>query len=422
MSGDPGFAGHYDAAIDQLLRFDVAIGETVADLLASHPEAPLAHVLAAYLPLLSTDPRDRASAVAALDSWSGGAHDATEREQLHLRAAQAWVDGRMAEAGRILDELLLASPRDVLALYVGHQIDFFTGNARHLRDRVGRSVEAFSAADDALGFLLGMLAFGLEECGDYRRAEAVGLEAIERHPADVWAIHAVVHCHEMQGDALGGAAFLDGIRTDWAVDNGFTVHNHWHRALFDLQLGRTDAVLARYDAELHNGDSGGVPIELLDATALLWRLHLAGVDVGVRWQPLVAAWAATADVPFYAFNDMHAVIAEIGAGRLAAAQAFVRSREQWLAGRWGTPDPAATNTAMTEHVGLPVCRALVEFGEERYAVAWRDLLEVRPVLHRFGGSHAQRDVVDLTIIEAARRDGRDDLLRALTSERRTRRG
>jgi Flp pilus assembly protein TadD len=37
--------------------------------------------------------------------------------------------------------------------------------------------------------------------------------------------------------------------------------------------------------------------------------------------------------------------------------------------------------------------------------------------HRFGGSHAQRDVLSLTLIEAALRSGQGRLARALMAER-----
>ena len=48
---------------------------------------------------------------------------------------------------------------------------------------------------------------------------------------------------------------------------------------------------------------------------------------------------------------------------------------------------------------------------------WRLLRGIRSIAHRFGGSHAQRDVLDLTLIEAALRAGQQDLAKALAAER-----
>ena len=47
----------------------------------------------------------------------------------------------------------------------------------------------------------------------------------------------------------------------------------------------------------------------------------------------------------------------------------------------------------------------------------RLLRAVRNIAHRFGGSHAQRDVIDLTLIEAALRSGQHALAAALSAER-----
>ncbi len=72
---------------------------------------------------------------------------------------------------------------------------------------------------------------------------------------------------------------------------------------------------------------------------------------------------------------------------------------------------------MSREVGLPVARALAAFGRGRYEVAIDELLPVRAHVNRFGGSHAQRDVVHLTLVEAALRGGRASLARALAAER-----
>ena len=52
-----------------------------------------------------------------------------------------------------------------------------------------------------------------------------------------------------------------------------------------------------------------------------------------------------------------------------------------------------------------------------YAEATGLLRPIRSIAHRFGGSHAQRDVIDLTLIEGAFRSGQGALARALVDER-----
>jgi hypothetical protein len=151
---------------------------------------------------------------------------------------------------------------------------------------------------------------------------------------------------------------------------------------------------------------------MLDASALLWRLRLDGVDTGGRFGPLAAAWAGRAgDESWYAFNDLHAVMAFVGADRLGDARAVVESLERTAAG------PAGSNQWMTAEVGLPASRAVVAFGEERYDDVVDALVPIRATTARFGGSHAQRDALQRTLLEAALRTARFDLARALLSER-----
>ena len=72
---------------------------------------------------------------------------------------------------------------------------------------------------------------------------------------------------------------------------------------------------------------------------------------------------------------------------------------------------------MTAEIGLPACRAVVAFVEERYDDVVAELLPIRRVLHRFGGSHAQRDALQRTLLESALRGGQLRLARGLTAER-----
>ncbi|MBE9499202.1 hypothetical protein IHE61_14785 [Streptomyces sp. GKU 257-1] len=270
---------------------------SVAELRRLAPGAPLGQVFAAYLGLLGTEQSQAAAARQEFARFRAAADDGarTAREQAHLTAAAAWLDGNIARAGAVLREIAVAWPRDALALVVGHQIDFFTGNAAALRDRIAGALTAWDEEDPHHGPLLGMLGFGLEESGHYARAEETARAAVERHPGDVWGIHAVVHTLEMQGRFAEGIRFLDARRPEWGAGNMMAVHNWWHYALYALEAGDTRRVLEVYDAALDPAVTSGLALELLDASSLLWRFHLGGDDdraaVGDRWAPLADAWA-----------------------------------------------------------------------------------------------------------------------------------
>jgi hypothetical protein len=273
-----------------------------------------------------------------------------------------------------------------------------------------RVMPAWDAKRPGHHAVLGMMAFGLEECGDYARAEAAGREACELTPRDAWAHHAVAHVMEMQNRVEDGIRWARGRQADWAEDNMMCVHNWWHMTLMHLERDEHAEVLKLYDEVIRSSRST-VVLDMIDASAMLWRLHLRGVEVGAaRWTEIAEAWAPLSTDGIYAFNDMHALIAFLGADRrdLVVEQMETLRRAASAAG---------SNGMMTAQVGLPVAQALVAFAEQRYGDCIALLQPVRTIAHRFGGSHAQRDLLDLTLLEAARRNDDHALLRALSAER-----
>src|SRR5439155_4881324 len=153
-----------------------------------------------------------------------------------------------------------------------------------------------------------------------------------------------------------------------------------------------------------------VALDMVDASALLWRLYLRSVDVGDRFRTLADNWMPIATARRDAFNDIHAVMAFVGANRSKAADTVLEAQRL-------TMGEADDNAAFTREVGHPVALAIKAFGDGNYAETIRLLRPIRSYAHRFGGSHAQRDVINLTLIEAAARSGRDRLAQALRYER-----
>jgi tetratricopeptide (TPR) repeat protein len=399
-----------DACDDAIELFHGYYGNPIEALdraIALEPAAVLPRVAKAGI-LLTTSEKALLGAAAAEVEAVG--ERGNERERGHAAACRAWLDGDWRRAVRLWGDVLLDHPRDTLALQLAHLGDFYLGQSQMLRDRVARVLPYWRESTPGFNYVLGMHAFGLEECGDYARAEQTGRHALELNARDPWAVHAVAHVMEMQGRLPEGIAWLESRAPDWSPDNGFAFHNWWHLALYYLDLGEHAKVLELYDTRIRPARSQ-VVLEMIDATAMLWRLHLRGVDVGNRWGELADAWEPLAADGHYAFNDAHAMMAFVAAGREAAARTL-------LAGLRATADQGTgTNAAMTREVGLPVCVALAAFGRGEWDVVIEMLRPVRLVAHRFGGSHAQRDILSLTLAEAALRGGHAKLARALAAER-----
>jgi len=404
---DAASTAHYEKALHELQCF---IGDPVATIDAAIGESPdfvMAHVFKGYLYGLSTD--HEATPIVKACHEAAARLPATGREKGHVAALGHLAEGRWHDAGRVLEDVTIDEPRDALALLTGHQIDFFTGNSRMLRDRIARAMPAWSGGMTGYHATLAMHAFGLEEMGDYGRAEAEGREAIGLQPRDGWAQHAVAHVMEMQSRQRDGIVWMRSDSERWTRESFFQVHNWWHLALFHYELGEVDEALALFDAPIY-GSHSALALNMLDASALLWRLHLSGVDVGDRWAALAANWAPKAKDGNYAFNDAHAMMAFVGAGLGEPARLLLQAQEQAMAG-------GGDNAGFTRDVGHPLTLAIKAFGDGDYARTVDLLRPIRSIAYRFGGSHAQRDVIDLTLIEAAFRAGETHLASALSAER-----
>lgn len=387
-------------------------GDPVASVdaaLAAAPDFVMAHALKAWLHLLGTEAAGLPVAQACQQAGLAVAGTATAREIGHLAAIGHMIEGRFLEAGRVLEDVTIDEPLDLLGLIAGHQIDFFTGRSRMLRDRIGRALPRWDESVPGYHSVLGMHAFGLEEMGDYARAEAEGRRGVELEARDGWSQHAVAHVLEMQGRQADGVNWMVTNKDGWAGDSFLQVHNWWHLALYYLDVSDFDAALALFDGEMGGGRSC-VVLDMVDGSALLWRLHLRGVPVGDRWEKVADAWAPVAGDGNYAFNDAHAIMAFIGAGRPDKVAEVLDAQAAAMTGD-------TDNAVATRQVGGAVAAGLIAFGDGDYAACLRHLRPVREIAPLFGGSHAQRDVLDLTMIEAAYRLGNGPLARALAAER-----
>jgi tetratricopeptide (TPR) repeat protein len=399
----------YDLAVDLLARYSGNPLEVMGAALGRDPGFVMGHCLVAGAIVTTTERSGEAALRQAVEAGEALARDATERERRHLAAARAWLEGDYDRAVDRYARIAAEHPRDLLALQVAHLGDFMVGRQTGLRDHVAQVLHAWDPSTPGYGYVLGMYAFGLEETGDHPRAEEVGRRAVELDPRDAWASHAVAHVMEMQGRIDEGIAWLEATSGGWDPDNTFSFHNFWHLALYHLDAGDADGALSLYDRRIrpHRSD---VALEMVDASALLWRAHLLGHDVGRRLEALAEDWARRIDDGYYAFNDAHALMALLGAGRAGEARRLLAGLERHAAG-------AGTNARMVREVGLPLCRALEAFSRGEHAACVDGILAIRDHAVRFGGSNAQRDVLSLTALEAALRGGLAAVARALASER-----
>ncbi len=401
-----------ERALWRMMSFYGTPIDDLAEAHAADPQWPLPLLMHAGFLLSLTEPALAPEARALLDRIEPMIARANHRERDHLVALHTLLAGDWHGACREWEAILLTHPRDALALQWAHLFDFYRGDTTNLRQRVARVLPEWSEADALQPYVLGQYAFGLEECQLYAQAEETGRRALSGSAKVPWAIHAVAHVMEMQGRHEEGGAWMTQWHGDWAEGNGFASHLGWHQALFALEaLDHTEA-LRLFDAHL-KADPAQITLQHVDASALLWRLHLLAVDVGPRWGALAAGWDVSEHAAgVYPFNDLHALLALIGAGDFARAQAWAR-QVALHAERSG-----GSNRSVARDVGGPLMRGMLAFARARFDEAIETLYPVRALASRFGGSHAQRDLIDQTLLAAAARATDKSVGRALLNERR----
>jgi tetratricopeptide (TPR) repeat protein len=389
----PVAASAYARALAAYQSWHGDMDEPLALALREAPSFVMAHALQAYRLVCSRDPRRIRLARPLLERASGLRGSACER--LHLAAIGAAAAGNYEQATAHLDDLLRQRPLDALALQVANTFDYYTGHAPRMLHRVEAVLPAWHRDMPGCHAVLATHAFALEEQGEYEHAEQAAREALALNPLDVRAHHVMAHVFEMTDRPDAGVRWMNAQVAAPGAGRLFTKHCWWHLALFHLTLGQTDRALALYDGFIRPGSAGEIA-DLIDAAALLWRLRLVGAEVGARATDLATAWARHIDDAFCTFNDLHAMLAFVGAQDVARAgqlEAALLDRQS-LPTRYG---------ATTQQLGLPACRALMAFGRGDFMLATTLLASLPALAHRLGGSHAQRDVLHLTLLQAIER-------------------
>jgi len=400
----------YNRAVIEFLEYRLTLGETIKKLLENDGDCVMGLCFRGYTMMQYGSTAVYPKVHAVLEQAEAVAVDATPREQSHVKALSCWLDGKVREARSHWQSIVASHPRDLLALRLHHFMSFWQGDRLALREL---PASAFASAEEGMpgyGFLLSMVAFGLEENGDYVRAEDYGRQALARNKGDLWAIHAVAHVLEMQCRHEDGIYFLDQPFGTWEDRNPFKDHVWWHTALFALELGDYDRALDIYDREIEAGDSGFY-LDVQNAASMLMRLKLSGVDVGNRWEPLAELAMQRKEDHVMPFTDAHFLMALAGAGKNDDAENYRQSIASFAES--STSDAAK----VTSEIGAPLADALCAYGADRYGEAADTMYAMRHQLAPLGGSHAQQDIFRQIMIDAAMQAGKADMARSLLNER-----
>ena len=404
-----------DGVVDAYVRFSRDAGDRLKAAFEADPDMPMAHVARGYFFKLFGNDVMAGRARRGLDSARETVSriGATDRERMHLAALDAWCREDIDGAIDLWERILLDHPLDIFALRLAHFSHFYSGEGGKMRDSTARVLPHWSSGHRHYGNLLGMHAFGLEESGDYRRAEQYGRKAVETDPQDAWSVHAVAHVMEMEGRHREGIEWVRSLEEHWSVVNNFRFHLHWHRALYHLERHEFDEVLRLYDEQIVSDLDSDMYLEMVNCPALLWRLEMFGVDVGDRWEPLGEISMKHLEDHELVFVSLHYLMALIGDGRADAAATMLSRLRDYAR-------QPTTQGRIAAEFGVDVGEAMCALRSGNWDRVVECLWPVRYDIRRMGGSHAQRDLFELMLVDALLRTDRTTMARALLAERTAR--
>lgn len=395
-ANNPDSAARFDEVTRAYMGFRPNTGALVKSLAEDDPGMPMARCAMGYFAKLmgSSNHSARAKKISGELDMMLERIDVTDRERQHAAALSAWTLGDMDRATEIWENILLETPLDGLALKLAQFTHFYSGNGLRMRDSMAALLPRWPEDHPDYGFLLGMYAFGLEESAEYIKAEEYGRRAVELNPADAWSVHAVAHVLEMTERHEEGIAWVKGLEPAWSTVNNFRFHLHWHRCLYHLERGEFDEVLAIYDAQVASDIASDFYLDICNASSLLWRLEMFGVDVGDRWQEVAAvARNHVADTDLI-FVSLHYLMALIAAGDRSAADEMIANIRTW-----STLDE--TQSRICANVGVTLAEGLRDARNGDHEAAVQKISRVRYTLDPIGGSKAQRDVFQMILLDAA---------------------
>jgi hypothetical protein len=255
----------------------------------------------------------------------------------------------------------------------------------------------------------GLLAFIRQEQRQWDEAMRLSCASLEVEPSAGHSVHARTHVHYETGDHEGGRDWLDG----WIHGPGQTsdnlAHYSWHAALHELSMGDFDAVRSRYAAELAPPAVAGCRA-LVDSCSLLWRWTITpGADAvpGVHTviDDIDQHLLDEPPTPFMALHSAVTLCALGESDRLVALERWARSHPNPTYGEVVSPLTAALQALVDGDAGVAADR----------------LGELLGSIWRLGGSDAQREIVEDTLIAALLAAGRFDEARTVIDRRLDRR-
>ena len=392
----------YVEAVDRLLGAAPGIEEGFAAVIEADPDFALAHSgIARAYQIMGKVPAARAAMAKARALADG----LPRKEAAHLHALGLLIDGKAPEAYRAIRAHVAEHPRDVLIAQTCTNIYGLIG----FSGQPGREAELLAYTTSLAPhygndwWFLSQHAFSLGETGQTDRAATMIDQSLALNPRNAHAAHARAHVYYETGETSAGVDFLDRWLRDYARTGLLHCHLSWHVALWALAQSDADLLWRMIDSSVAPGAALSPPLTVLtDSASILYRAELAGLAVPPeRWKAVSDYAKRYFPKPGLGFADLHAALAHAMAGDGEALQAIIQD----------ATGPAAD-------LVRKFAEAYRAIADRKWAEASRHLIPAMVDHARIGGSRAQRDLLEYTLLGTLLKQGRDVEARRLLELRR----
>jgi tetratricopeptide (TPR) repeat protein len=402
----------YVAGADCMLSATAGWREHLGRAIAADTSFALPHIAIARGLFLDAEVKPAREAARRSRALAAGA---TPREQSHVNAIALALEGKPVEALAATRTHLAEYPRDAMVLAPVTGVFGLIG----FSGRQEREQELYDLLRDLAPYyeddwwFRSVHAFAASESGRLDEAWRLIEPSMAANPRNAHGAHIKAHVLYEMGEMAQALDYLEG----WmpGLDKRSLLHCHlsWHVALTALSLGKTERAWEAYRAGVHPGGSWGPPINVVsDTAAFLWRAELASEprrpDLWREVRDYTLKSFPKAGVPF---ADAHSVVACVANGDFEGLERLVgEMRDRIAAGKY---PPGAVVATIAEGFGA--------YARNDWNAAIRHFEQALPETVRIGGSRAQRDFVEHTLLAAYLRAGRAEDARRLVAKRTDRR-
>ena len=404
-------ADHYVNALDMFIAQTYGVEREFARSVEADEGLAVAHAALGLLQLYRSAPDEaRKSAARAKEL----AVHATKRERQQVDAISLMIGGRNEKAYRLMQEHLKEFPRDILMLRLASRVLILGcsgAGVANFPEELMSIVKPLASDYGEDWAFLGQYAFAHHETGYFADALTYAERSLEMRPDNANASHSVAHVFFETGDPDGGSDFLGDWLDGYDRRGPFNVHLSWHHALFQLANGRPENAVSLYEDHIRPTVIEKNFGSLQDSASLMWRMKIYGDGQPCPWDEVLEIARPAAEKPGPAFRDAHAALAFAAGGHTEEMGRLIS----------GLGEMSENGNALSREVMLPLAKGVDAFANGAYDDAADNLDGLVDQLPRIGGSHAQREVFEDTILESYIRAGRFDKAQELLRTRLKRR-